>query len=170
MNRRLLMLIWILIGWHYRFLESKLKMISSGRNNWSLSHPPQTYKNQQRYYQWSRGQWENFPTRIKLIKLIKMCLRLWFRIIYFYYLFFHRRPTHKLYFLSCRSFVVNATFSTGLVVFSVSWNETQLVSGMTVAKWEIKINISNWNLPISAWNMIFKSIDDHDCWCIYNIT
>ena len=39
----------------------------------------------------------------------------------FYYLFFHRRPTHKLCFLSCRPFVVNATFSTGLVVSSVSW-------------------------------------------------
>ena len=37
------------------------------------------------------------------------------RIIYFYYLFFHRRPTHKLCFLLCRPFVVNATFSTGLV-------------------------------------------------------
>ena len=44
-----------------------------------------------------------------------------FRIIYFYYLFFHRRPTHKLCFLSCRSFVVNVTFSTGLVVYSVPW-------------------------------------------------
>ena len=38
------------------------------------------------------------------------------RIIYFYYLFFHRRPTHKLCFLSCKPFVVNVTFSTGLVV------------------------------------------------------
>ena len=43
------------------------------------------------------------------------------RIIYFYYLFFHRRPTHKLRFLSYRPFVVNATFSIGLVVSSVSW-------------------------------------------------
>ena len=34
------------------------------------------------------------------------------RIIYFYYLFFHRRPAHKLCFLSCTLFVVNATFST----------------------------------------------------------
>ena len=40
---------------------------------------------------------------------------------YFNYLFFHRRPTHKLCFLSCTPFVVNATFSTGLVVSSVSW-------------------------------------------------
>jgi hypothetical protein len=38
-----------------------------------------------------------------------------------FYLFFHRRPTHKLCFLSCRYFVVNAAFSTGLVVSSVSW-------------------------------------------------
>ena len=43
------------------------------------------------------------------------------RIIYFYYLFFHSRPNHKLCFLSCMPFVVNATFSTGLVVSSVSW-------------------------------------------------
>ena len=41
-------------------------------------------------------------------------------IIYFYCLFFHRRPTQKFCFLFCRPFVVNATFSTGLVVFSVS--------------------------------------------------
>ena len=40
------------------------------------------------------------------------------RIIYFYYLFFHRRPNHKFCFLSCRSFVANATFSTGLIVSS----------------------------------------------------
>ena len=40
---------------------------------------------------------------------------------YFNRLFFHRRPTHKFCFLSCRPFVVNETFSTGLVVFSVSW-------------------------------------------------
>ena len=32
-----------------------------------------------------------------------------------FYLFFHRRPTHKLRFLSCRPFVINVTFSTGLV-------------------------------------------------------
>ena len=41
--------------------------------------------------------------------------------LYIFYLFFHRRPTDKLYFLSCRPFVVNTTFSTGLVVSSVSW-------------------------------------------------
>ena len=40
---------------------------------------------------------------------------------YFNYLFVHRRPTHKFCFLSCRPFVVSATFSTGLVVPSVSW-------------------------------------------------
>ena len=43
------------------------------------------------------------------------------RIIYFYYLFFHRRPTLRLCFLFCKPFVVNATFSTGLIVSSVSW-------------------------------------------------
>ena len=31
------------------------------------------------------------------------------------YLYFHRRRTHKLCFLSCRPFVVNATLSTDLV-------------------------------------------------------
>ena len=36
------------------------------------------------------------------------------RIIYFYYLFFHRRPL-QCCFLSGRPFVVNATISTGLV-------------------------------------------------------
>ena len=36
-----------------------------------------------------------------------------------FYLFVHRRPTHKLCFLSCRPFVVNAPFSTPLVVSSV---------------------------------------------------
>ena len=41
-------------------------------------------------------------------------------IIYFYYLFFHSRPTHKLCFLSCRPFFFNVTFSTGLVVSSVT--------------------------------------------------
>ena len=43
------------------------------------------------------------------------------RIIYFYYLFFHRCPNEKLSFLSCMPFVINATFLTGLVVPSVSW-------------------------------------------------
>ena len=61
------------------------------------------------------------------------------RIIYFYYIFFHRRPTHKLCFLSFRPFVVNPTFSTDLVVPSVSrlrptGKKTQLVSGTTVKK------------------------------------
>ena len=41
-------------------------------------------------------------------------------IIYFYCLFFNRRPLTSC-FISCRPFVVNATFSTGLVVYSVSW-------------------------------------------------
>ena len=45
---------------------------------------------------------------------------------YFNYLFFHRCPTHKLCFLSCRPFIVN-TFSTGLVVSSVSWLEQDLL-------------------------------------------
>ena len=38
-----------------------------------------------------------------------------------FYLFFDRRPAHKSCFLSCKPFIVNATFLTGLVVFSVSW-------------------------------------------------
>ena len=38
---------------------------------------------------------------------------------YFTY-FFHLSPTHKLCFLSCRPFVVNATFLTGIVSY-VSW-------------------------------------------------
>ena len=73
--------------------------------------------------------------------------------------FFHRRLTYKLCFLSYRPFVINATFSTGLIVSSVSWlgqltvgvqitnlnqcrinderlreKKTQLVSGTTVEK------------------------------------
>ena len=40
---------------------------------------------------------------------------------YFNHICFHSRPSHKQYFLSCRPFVVNAAFSTGLVVPSVSW-------------------------------------------------
>ena len=76
-------------------------------------------------------------------------------IIYFYHLFFHNRPIYKLCFLSCRPFIVNAKFSTGLVVSSVSWfgqltvnderptgKKTELVSGMTVEKYVIKINNS----------------------------
>ena len=39
--------------------------------------------------------------------------------IYFYYRFFHCRPTHKLCFLSCRPFVINATFSTSLIVLDL---------------------------------------------------
>ena len=43
-------------------------------------------------------------------------------IVYFYYLFFP--PSSHLqvvFFFSCRPFVINATFSTGLVVSSASW-------------------------------------------------
>ena len=40
---------------------------------------------------------------------------LFFCIIYFYYLLFHRRPTHYLCYLSYRPFGVNATFPTGLI-------------------------------------------------------
>ena len=36
-------------------------------------------------------------------------------------IFSPRRPTHKFCFLSCRPFVANTTFTTGLVVSSVSW-------------------------------------------------
>ena len=43
------------------------------------------------------------------------------RIIYFNYLFFHHRPTHELCFLFCRPFVINGTFSTGLVVYLLAW-------------------------------------------------
>ena len=71
------------------------------------------------------------------------------------YLFFHRRPTHKLCFLSCRPFVVNATFSRGLIGCQETeetstpyktcskchvnderptGKKTQLVSGMTMEK------------------------------------
>ena len=56
------------------------------------------------------------------------------RIIYFNYLFFHRRPSHKLCFLSYRPFVVNATFSTGLNDERFTGKKTQLVSGTTVEK------------------------------------
>ena len=49
-------------------------------------------------------------------------------ISYFYYLFFHRRPTHKLCFLSCRPFIVNATFSTVLAYrkenTTCEWNDS----------------------------------------------
>ena len=38
-----------------------------------------------------------------------------------FYLFFHRRPTLKLCFLSCRPYVVNAIFSRDLIVSSVFW-------------------------------------------------
>ena len=59
------------------------------------------------------------------------------RIIYFYCLFFHRRPNHRLCFLCCRPFVVNTTFSTGLVVALTTkglQERKQLVSGTTVEK------------------------------------
>ena len=52
-------------------------------------------------------------------------LKISVEIIYFYYLFFHRRLTNKLCFLSCRPYIVNATFSTGLVVSSLSWLGSQ---------------------------------------------
>ena len=45
-----------------------------------------------------------------------------------------RHPTHKLCFLSCRPFVVNATFSTGLVgveVSFISWRG-QLTVGVQI--------------------------------------
>ena len=97
-------------------------------------------------------------------------------------------------FLSCRPFVVEATFSTGLVG---CWSFSCLLSTVSTAQarrqknsepkktyWECRVNderptgkknnywmgrrwkignknknYSNWNLPIGAWNMIFKSID-----------
>ena len=91
----------------------------------------------------------NSPSQVNTFKYHVSCTdgKIRVGIIYFYHLFFHRRPTHKLCFLSCRTFVVNATFSTGLVVSSVSFVEnvalttkdlqekkTQLVSGTTVEK------------------------------------
>ena len=37
---------------------------------------------------------------------------------------------------------------------------TQLLNGTTVEKLVKKLINSNWNLPIGAWNMIFKSVDN----------
>ena len=54
------------------------------------------------------------------------------RIIYFYYLFLHHPPIHNLRFLSCRPFDINATFSTGLVVSSVSW------------LWQLTVGVNHW--------------------------
>ena len=49
--------------------------------------------------------------------------------------FFHRRPTHKLYFLSCRPFMVNATFSKCRVNHErPTGKKKKLVSGTTVEK------------------------------------
>ena len=70
-------------------------------------------------FHWLYERTQNYIHKITLIVSINLkaifqaTIR---RIIYFYYLFFHCRHTHKLCFLSCRPFVVNATFSTGLVV------------------------------------------------------
>ena len=50
-----------------------------------------------------------FPCKYGLLNLRQFIIR----IIYFYYLFFHRVPLTSC--VSCRSFEVNATFSTGLV-------------------------------------------------------
>ena len=50
------------------------------------------------------------------------------RIIFFYYIFYHRRPI-QCYFISCWPFVVNGTFSTSLVGVEVS-----SLNGTTVEK------------------------------------
>jgi hypothetical protein len=42
------------------------------------------------------------------------------RIIYYLYLFFTDVPSNTFVFISCRPFVVNTTFSTGLVGVEVS--------------------------------------------------
>ena len=66
------------------------------------------------------------------------------RTIYFYYLFFHRHPTQQLCSLSCRPFVVNATFSTYLSLTTKGLRERkQLLNGTTVKKQVIKIINSN---------------------------
>ena len=59
----------------------------------------------------------NFLYKLKNVNTFKYhvsCIdgKISVRIIYFYYLFFNRRSTHWLCFLSCRPFVVNATFFT----------------------------------------------------------
>ena len=41
--------------------------------------------------------------------------------LFIFIAYFHRRPTHKLCFIPCTLFVVNATFSTGAVVPPVSF-------------------------------------------------
>ena len=82
------------------------------------------------------------------------------RIIYFYYQFFHRRPFQCFVFFPRRPFIVTATcWSCRVNDERPTGNKTQLVSGTTVEEMVIKINNSNWNLPISAWNTIFKNID-----------
>ena len=80
------------------------------------------------------------------------------RIIYFYYLFFHRRPPHKFWFLSCRPFVVNAKFSTDLEVSSVSWL-VQLTVGVWitdyfnywVSKFLLLLGLSCWYWSSNHW-------------------
>ena len=61
------------------------------------------------------------------------------KIIYFYYLFFHRRPIQKLCFLSCRPFVVNATFSTGIADSFVSWFWQLIVGVFQLLGFEISL-------------------------------
>ena len=54
---------------------------------------------------------------------------------------FHRRPNHKLWFLSCRHFVVNATFSTCLIVSSVSWLGIWVIFGKCMGSVPTQHNI-----------------------------
>ena len=63
------------------------------------------------------GEMVDITTNINTFKYHVSCTdgKISVRVIYFYYLFFHCHPTQPLCFLSGRPFVVNATFSTGLV-------------------------------------------------------
>ena len=71
---------------------------------------------------------------------------------YLNYLLFHRCPTHKLCFLSYRPFVVNATFSTDLVVSSVSWLQATDYCNNCVSKFIFLFGLGCW------------SCSDLNCW------
>ena len=73
-------------------------------------------------------------------------------IIYFNYLFFHRRPTHKLCFLSCRPFVVNATFLTGRFSCLLAW----AVGSWSLNHWLFQLMI--FEISFVAWSglLIFE--------------
>ena len=73
-------------------------------------------------------------TNILLLNIMFRALMGRFQLLLFY-LFLHRRPTRKLCFF-CRPFVVTATFSTGLVVSSVSWLVQLTVKENTICEWD----------------------------------